>query len=280
MNNRQKHYFRLYLAIFFSLITQPAFSTEIFRSEDATGSVTYSDKAIEGARQIRLPNRAYRHLHQVKKVYDGDTIILKNGQRVRLLGINTPEIESRHRAKEPGGLAAKTWLENQLTNRKVYLEYDLEKHDKYNRLLAHVFLPDGKHLNLELLRNGLAFVSIIPPNIRHADQFSQAQKQAEKKKLGIWKLPEYQVHPLSQITSGHKGWRRYIGALKKIQHRRRYTYLIFNDHVNIRIANDHHSHFPELETYLGKKLEVRGWLSRRGEKFSILIYHPSALILQ
>ncbi|WP_170841582.1 thermonuclease family protein [Nitrosomonas aestuarii] len=280
MNNPHKNYYRLYLTIFFCLITQPAFSTEIFRSEDATGSITYSDKAIDGARQIKLPSRAYRHLHQVKKVYDGDTLILKNGQRVRLLGINTPEIESRHRAKEPGGLAAKAWLENQLANRKVYLEFDLEKHDKYNRLLAHVFLPDGKHLNLELLRNGLGFVSIIPPNLRHADHFSQAQNQAEQKNLGIWALPEYQAHPLSKISTDHKGWRRYIGIPRTIQHKRRFTYLIFNDQVNIRIAKDHHRHFPELDTYLGKTLEVRGWTSRRNKKFSILVHHPSALILR
>ena len=280
MNYNQRKYLSCYIALILSLNVPQVFGTEIFRSEDASGRVTYSDKTMEGARQVKLPDRVYRHLHWVKSVYDGDTIVLENGQRVRLLGVNTPEIESRHRASEPGGAAAKEWLQNQLHGQKVYLEYDLEKHDKYKRLLAHVFLSDGKHINLELLKEGLAFVNIIPPNIRHADLFSQAQQHAENKKLGIWGLPHYQARSLSLISSDDKGWKRYIGTPQKIQHKRKFTYLVFDEHVNIRIANDNLKLFPALETYLGKTIEIRGWISRSSGKFSFKIYHPSALILQ
>ncbi|MDR4516275.1 MAG: thermonuclease family protein [Nitrosomonas sp.] len=280
MNYNQKKHLSCCTAIILCLCAPPASGTEIFRSEDAKGRVTYSDKAIDGAEQIKLSNRVFRHLQKVKSVYDGDTIILENGQRVRLLGINTPEIESRHRANEPGGEAAKEWLQNQLHGQKVYLEYDLEKHDKYKRSLAHVFLSDGKHINLELLKNGLAFVSIIPPNIRHADMFNQAQQHAENRKLGIWGLPHYQARSLSQISSNDKGWKRYIGTPQKIQQRRKFTYLVFDERVNIRISNDNLKLFPALETYLGKTVEIRGWISRRSEKFSFEIHHPSALILQ
>ena len=258
----------------------PVFSTEIFRSEDATGRVTYTDKATEDGRQVKLSKRVYRHLHLVKSVYDGDTIVLENGERVRLLGVNTPEVESRHRASEPGGNDAKAWLQNQLQGQKVYLEYDLEKHDKYQRLLAHVFSADGKHINLELLKNGLAFVNVIPPNVRHADKFNKAQLQAENNKLGIWELPHYQARSLSLISSDDKGWKRYIGTPQTIQQNRKFTYLVFNDQVNIRIANDNLQFFPALETYLGKTVEIRGWISRSREKFSFQIYHPSALIVQ
>ncbi len=280
MNNRLINFFFLYATIIIGLITQPAIGTEIFRSEDASGRITYSDKAIEGAKQIKLPNRTYRHLQQVKSVYDGDTIVLENGQRVRLLGINTPEIESRHRVSEPGGTAAKDWLKNQIQGKKVYLEYDLEKHDKYKRSLAHVFSADGEHLNLALLKNGLAFISIIPPNVRHADAFDEAQKQAEKQNLGIWALPAYRPRPLAQISSNHKGWQRLTGTAHSIQRKKKFTYLVFNDHVTVRIANDHLAHFPALKTYLGKTMEIRGWVSRRNNKFTIRVQHPSALVLQ
>jgi endonuclease YncB( thermonuclease family) len=280
MNYQQKKILFFYTALILSLTVPPVLGTEIFRSEDASGRVTYSDKTSEGARQIKLPERTYRHLHRVKNVYDGDTIVLENGQRIRLLGVNTPEIESRHRDSEPGGHAAKEWLQNQLQGQKVYLEYDLEKHDKYKRLLAHVFSTDGTHINLELLKNGLAFVNIIPPNLRHADRFSQAQKLAENKNLGIWKLPRYQARSLSLISSDDKGWQRYIGTPRTLQHKRKYSYLVFNDHVNIRIANDNLKLFPALDTYLGKTVEIRGWASRRSGKFSFQIHHPSALIKQ
>ncbi len=278
-NRKLLAYLLIILLSFFS--TPSLFGTEIFRSEDVSGNVIYTDKAIQGAKPIELPERIYRHLHRVKKVYDGDTIILENGQRVRLLGINTPEIESRYRASEPGGKAAKDWLKTQLQkNQKVYLEYDLEKRDKYRRLLAHVFLTDGTHINLELIKNGLAFISIIPPNLRHADQFFQAQNKAEHNKLGIWKLPRYQTHVLSEITSDNRGWRRYIGTPQTIKPAHKFTYLVFNKQTNIRIANDHLQYFPDLTDYLGKTVEIRGWVSRSGEKFSMHIRHPSALIQQ
>ncbi|MDR4513139.1 thermonuclease family protein [Nitrosomonas sp.] len=268
------------LTITLGLFAQTVFSTEIFRIEDASGRITYSDKATDGAKQIQLSDRVYRHLHRVKKVYDGDTLILENGKRVRLLGVNTPEIESRHRAGEPGGEQARLWLHNKLQDRKVYLEYDLEKQDKYQRLLAHVFLSDGKHVNLELIKNGLAFLNIMPPNLRHAKQFELAQKQAKQNKLGIWALPRYQARPLSAITSANSGWQRYTGVPQTIQHKKRYTYLNFNDQTNIRIDNEHLNYFPELTSYLGKMVEIRGWVSRRGGKYSIQIRHPSALIRQ
>jgi len=162
-------------------------------------------------------------------VYDGDTIILENGQRVRLLGINTPEIESRHRAAESGGKAAKEWLYNRIKDQKVYLEHDLEKKDKYDRLLAHVFLADGTHLNRELIKKGLAFMSIVPPNLRYVDVFSHAQKEAETKKLGIWNDPSYQIRPLDQISTGLRGWQRFKGTPRDIQQRRSFTYLVLND---------------------------------------------------
>ena len=268
-----------YLITLFSLLLAPSiYGIEIFRSEDISGRIIYSDKANQGIKPVKLPNRTYRHLQRVKKVYDGDTIILENDQRVRLLGINTPEIESRHRADEPGGKAAKTWLTEQIRDQKIYLEFDLEKRDKYKRLLAHVFLNDGTHINLELIKNGLAFVSIIPPNLRYANKFSRAQKQAEQNKIGLWKLPRYQAQALSKIVSNNRGWRRYIGIPKTIKSRQKYTYLIFDERTNIRIVNDHLNNFPDLATYVGKTIEIRGWVSRRNGKFSMHIRHPSAII--
>ena len=168
----------------------------------------------------------------MKRVYDGDTIILEDDQRVRLLGVNTPEIESRHRQSESGGEAAKEWLQKQLQGKKVYLEFDEEKHDHYKRLLAHIFLPDGKHLNLALVENGLAIVNIIPPNIRYANILINAQQQAEKQSLGVWSISDYQAYPLHQISSGRKGWQRLIGTPLSIKSSRKYTRLIFTDKVN------------------------------------------------
>jgi micrococcal nuclease len=251
----------------------------IYRSVDEQGRVTYSDTPSAQAQPVKIISRPSRHLHQVVKVYDGDTIILENKQHIRLLGVNTPEIESRLRVEEPGGSAAKKWLQEQLQENQVYLEYDQVKQDKYKRSLAHVFLPDGRHINLALLENGLATISIIPPNIRYSDKLMQAQQHAEKLKLGIWSMPEYQPRPISRIANHAKGWQRFTGTPAAIKKSRKYTRLIFNDKVDIRIANTNLNLFPELATYVNKQLEIRGWVARNKDHYTILVQHPSALLI-
>lgn len=253
---------------------------EIYRSVDERGRVTYSDTPQAGSRQIPITGQPGRQLHQVDHVYDGDTIILENGKHIRLLGINTPEIESRLRSEEPGGTAAKKWLQNKLRNKAVYLEFDQVKRDKYNRLLAHVFLPNGEHVNLSLLQNGLAAVSIIPPNGRYSEKLIQAQQQAEQSKSGIWSMPEYQSHPITQIANHTKGWQRFTGTPVAIKKSRKFTRLLFNDKIDVRVANSNTRLFPDLATYLGKKLEIRGWVTRNKDFYSLQIQHPSALIVQ
>lgn len=282
MNNSVKSFCCYFIAACCQLAAPAVFSSEIYRIVDESGRVTYTDRAAESTDDVQQTTvliDAYRQLYSVKHVYDGDTIILENDQRVRLLGINTPEIASRHRDEEPGGVAAKIWLQDRIKSQKVYLEHDQEKQDKYQRLLAHVFLSDGTHLNLELIKKGLAFMSIIPPNLRYVETFSRAQKQAEAQKLGIWGEPVYQVRPLNQIQSNSRGWQRFTGIPRSIQPRRSFTYLIFNDQISIRIANDHLNLFPKLDAYLGKTIEVRGWVSRRSNKSTISIQHPSALVI-
>lgn len=272
--------FYLIILVISGLLSQITLATQVYRVVDDQGRVSYSDQPSAGSQaiEVSIPTPG-RKLQRVKSVYDGDTVILENGERVRLLGINTPEIEGRFREDEPGGLAAKAWLQDQLKDGKVFLEYDKEKQDHYQRSLAHLHLPDGKHLNVALVENGLAAVSIVPPNLRHTKALVSAQQKAEKEKLGIWAMPQYQPHPLNQIAQNNKGWQRFIGRPKSIKTSRKYTRLIFNDQFNIRIANDNLSLFPDLKTYLGKSIEMRGWVSRTQQKYSMHIQHPSALVI-
>lgn len=266
------------LFLLFSLAATATPASGIYRSVDAQGRVTYSDTPSANAQPVIITGQPSRQLHQVARVYDGDTIILEGRKQVRLLGVNTPEIESRHRSEEPGGVAAKKWLQNQLRDNQVYLEFDQVKRDKYKRLLAHVFLPNGKHVNLALLESGLAAISIIPPNGRYSDKLIQAQQYAEKQKLGIWSMPEYQSRPISEIANHTKGWQRFTGTPVAIRKSRKFTRLLFNDKIDIRVANSNLRLFPELATYVGKPLEVRGWVARNKDHYTMLIQHPSALI--
>lgn len=122
----------------------------------------------------------------VKTVIDGDTVILKNGENVRYIGIDTPEIDHENQKAEPLGYAARSFNRKLIGTQGIRLEFGRERRDHYNRLLAYVFLPDGTFVNLELLRSGLGTYLHKPPNLKYAEPLLQAQRKAMSGKKGIW----------------------------------------------------------------------------------------------
>jgi len=222
-----------------------------------------------------------RDKQQVKYVYDGDTIVLQNGERVRLLGINAPEIESRYRQGEEGGQQAKNWLTRKLKHGVVFLEYDQQKKDKYKRRLAHLFLANGEHLNKGIVRAGLATLSIIPPNLVYLDELKQAQDIASEQSLGIWSMASYQPISVAVLARSKKplGWQRFLASPIKIKTTAKFSRLVLTEKVDIRIPHEHLNSFPNLERYIGQAIEIRGWASRSKGRYSILVRHPSAMIV-
>ncbi len=197
-----------------------------------------------------------------------------------MLGINTPEIGSQYRKSEVGGKAALAWLKGQLSGGVVYLEYDQEKRDKYNRLLAHIFLPSGEHLNLGLVESGLAIMSIVPPNVRYAEDLLVVQQQAEKQGLGMWSIASYKRREAKHVARHKfKGWRRYLAEANRITSSKRFYRLIISKKFDIRIPRENMAYFPDLATYLDKPIEIRGWVSRQKGHYSMLIRHPSAIVI-
>jgi micrococcal nuclease len=122
----------------------------------------------------------------VKWVNDGDTIILTNGKRVRYIGINAPEIDHDKQGAQPFGHAAKTFNKQMVLNRKIRLDFDLERQDRYGRLLAYIFLPDGTFLNEHMLQNGYAFFLFRKPNLKYNQRLLKAQQEAMKAHKGLW----------------------------------------------------------------------------------------------
>ncbi|KFI23042.1 nuclease [Nitrosococcus oceani] len=252
----------------------------VFRWIDSTGHTHYSDRPQPGAQELKL-NKLAAPYYYVQRVYDGDTLLLKGDIRVRLLGIDTPEIEGRYRPEQAGGSSARDWLRQRIEGQKVRLEFDQERHDHYQRLLAHVFTVGGEHLNLLLVEEGLAVVSIFPPNLKYGTQLARAQDRAEADRRGLWGMPDYVPQPILAIPrEGYqRGWRRYQGTPVAIRSSRKYARLVFNKQVEVRIPQAQLELFGKLERYLEKQLEVRGWVSRRKENYSILVRHPSGLKL-
>jgi endonuclease YncB( thermonuclease family) len=260
------------------LLSLPAWvSAEVYQWQDANGKAHFSDHTIEpDAKTTAI--KTTQGVYRIKTIYDGDTVVLEDGQKIRLLGINTPEIAHRGNEADAGGNEAKSWLIAKLKDGKVRLETDVEKTDSYGRTLGHLFTENNEHINVLLVATGLAQASIWPPNLKYANELVKAEQQAETAKLGIWQRPEYAAIPVEQLTEeGHQGWTRIVGKIKKINPAKKFVYLEFSDRFNARIEKDSLSLFPDLNSYQGKTIEVRGWLNKRGDKFSMLIRHPSAI---
>jgi endonuclease YncB( thermonuclease family) len=265
------------LTILFLLAIMPVtVFSDIYQWTDKQGRTHYSAIKRDQAKRLTI-NPGYAFF-QVKKIYDGDTILLENGTKVRLLGVNSPEVEYRNKLAQPFGEEAKQWLKEVLQGEKVRLEQDVEKKDKYGRTLAHVFTQARKHINLELVKKGLATVNVHPPGVKYTDELLLAQNQAEANKIGIWQHEQY--HPKSLLTIDEnrlKGWQRLFGEVINFRESRKYVYLVFSKLFDVRIAKKNLTYFPDISEYVGKTIEVRGWLSRRKKHRSMLIRHPSAI---
>lgn len=121
-------------------------------------------------------------------------------ERIRLIGVDTPESEDNPKAERDAertgqslylifalGQKATEFTKSHLERgTNVKLELDVQQRDKYGRLLAYVYLPDGTMLNALLLKGGYAQVMTIPPNVKYADMFLQVQEEARGANRGLW----------------------------------------------------------------------------------------------
>ena len=145
----------------------------------------------------------------VQEVVDGDTIEVSGGERVRLIGVDTPETKAPNQPVGCFGQEASTFTASLLPpGTPVRLVGDVEQRDRFGRLLAYVYRrSDGLFVNAELLRRGFAQVLTIPPNIAHTDEFAAIARQAREGSQGLWAscslLPNGRPAPAS--SSGGTG---------------------------------------------------------------------------
>jgi micrococcal nuclease len=131
-------------------------------------------------------------LFAVTRVVDGDTFWVDDGSekglKIRLIGIDAPEPRNTGtRPKGYFGTESTGYLQQMLTGKRVRLEYDVARHDRYGRTLAYAFLEDGTFVNAELVKNGYAMAMTIPPNVKYAHTFTEMASKARRQNKGLWK---------------------------------------------------------------------------------------------
>jgi len=161
-----------------------------------------------GASAQEKEEAEYDETVTVKRIVDGDTIRIDPAvdglDEVRLIGIDTPETKDPDCDVQPYGPDALMFTRDQLQDEEVNLEFDEDREDRYERLLAYVYLDD-EMFNETLLEEGYAQVYTVRPNDRYEDRFEEAQDAAQEEELGIWGLSSSEQDLLADRGNGIGG---------------------------------------------------------------------------
>jgi len=203
----------------------------------------------------------------VDRVYDGDTIKLKDGRHVRILGVNAPEIDhGKEKTGQPLGEESRKETETFFkAHKNVRLFYDEQRVDRYERTLAHVYDAQGNSLAADLLRKGLGFHVAIPPNLSLNECLVGQETIARKKGLGIWSHPGWKAKPAAELTLDDTGFQRIRGRVLSVR-KAQSIWLELDGPLVVKITPKDLKNFPVVNwsAWKGKDIEVRGWVTERG----------------
>ncbi|MDX9715064.1 MAG: thermonuclease family protein [Dissulfurispiraceae bacterium] len=168
-------------------------------------TLLFSSLWVEGNKNIFLKKNARaaqeNTLYRVTQVHDGDTVSIRissfkkipaKTERVRLIGIDAPEIK-----QEPWGRRSKKQLKDFIGKSDwiVSIELDLEQRDKYGRILGYLWDKKGRCINMLMVETGYAMAYTLPPNVKYADQLTEAQSKAREEKKGLWRDNAFKKTP-------------------------------------------------------------------------------------
>ena len=184
---------------------------------------------------------------------------------------------------QPYAEAARTSLQEALKTAgdTLSLQYGEERQDHYGRLLAHAFLANGENVAALLLRQGHATALVVPPNTGKAECYAQIEREARSAGRGLWQHATYQPQDAGALPRDSRGFRIVQGRVENIQRTRHQTRVELQGLVVARISNSDLGNFAAgyLETLVGRRVELRGWVKPEREWLGIRVRHPAALSL-
>lgn len=217
---------------------------------------------------------------QIKYVHDGDTVWLTDGRKVRIIGINTPELARDAIPAEPLAEQTRDELRQRLGKMaQVRLRYGTEKTDRYGRLLAHLFDNQGQNISEWLLRRGLALSLTVPPNLWQTECYQRAEQQARQQQKGLWSKQHLRLLYADSLPDSTRGFQIIRGRVQRIGHSRNTVWVNFNRHLALRIVRKDLDYFSDtdFEKLKGKQLEVRGWVQYHKQQLRMRVRHPAAM---
>ncbi len=218
---------------------------------------------------------------RVVHIYDGDTVKLGDGRRLRLIGINTPEVTRNDKPSQSLAEPAKAALAALLDkhNRTLLLRHGKQQHDHYGRLLAHAFLDDGSNVAVHLLERGLATTLVVPPNTWASDCYQSREDSARTARRGLWALTDYQPLQSRNLPLATRGFRLVRGRVTAIRQSRHSVWLDLEGPLVIRVARKDLVNFDPgfPENLADRRIETRGWIRKDDRGLRLNLRHPAAI---
>lgn len=204
-------------------------------------------------------------------VSDGDSFTTPIPDRVRLLGINAPEMARDRQPAEPYAEQARAALLGMIGGKQVRLEFGTQLRDRYKRLIAHVYLPDGTWINGKMIEDGNAFVYSFADNRIKIKELLELEQKARTAGKGLWQEERWKSLPADRpFPEKLMGDFAFVeGRVKKVDAPRSITYLNFGDDwgqdFTVEIRPEHLQAFLDdnidpIYYYPGRQVRVRGVL--------------------
>lgn len=214
----------------------------------------------------------------VDYVYDGDTVKLTDGRKIRLIGINTPEMGRRETPSEPYANDARSALQKILKGRRVSLRYDKDRKDRYGRLLAHLYVNEDDNVEVQLLERGLGTVLTVPPNLWNASCYVAAERRAQAAKNNIWSVPPIESASLAKRSADFSGYKVVAGRILRSERERDTLSLHLDGGLTVYISSRDLPYFDGTwpKRVEGVMLQVKGWLRYQGGEWRVQARHPTA----
>lgn len=223
-----------------------------------------------GALGCPAPESLERETARLAHVHDGDSLRLRDGRRIRLIGLNAPEVAWDGAPAEPLAYEARDLLRSLVSGGdSIELVYDGDRKDHYGRTLAHVYTEEGISLEALLLRRGLAFHIAIPPNTTLADCLAAREQEARASAAGLWEAGVWPAKAVADMSDADTGYQRLRGRVTDVSEAGGSLWLELDGPLVLRVSQEDLEHFPPgfkaraQADWVGRELEVRGWVIDR-----------------
>lgn len=217
-------------------------------------------------------------LTPVKVVVDGDTLVTKDGTRVRLVGVNAPEVAHGGEEGEAFSNQARQLLGKLVAESggQVRLRAAEAPRDHYGRLLAYVYASNGASLAEALVTAGLGVLLVVPPNEALGNCLGPAELTARREGRGVWRRWPVKAKGLGREIAGFQVIR---GRVQRVGRGRYSHWLELDGNLTVRIDHDDLASFsePEILDLNGAEVEVRGWLTQGKDGPRVRVRHPTSL---